>query len=87
MRTNECLRTLTSHTDTVRALVWCGKKLYSGSSDGSIKVWLRGVYCVTTLTGHDNAVLALVHNGDLLYSGSSDGAIKVWDMCTLDWFL
>eukprot|EP01043_Picozoa_sp_COSAG02_P073359 COSAG02_NODE_14225_length_1295_cov_2.061037_1_plen_62_part_00 len=59
--------------------------LFSGSDDGTIKVWSRsdGSYREEqTLTGHRHGVdaLALDPTSGRLFSGSLDGTIKVWPL-------
>jgi WD40 repeat protein len=56
--------------------------LYSGSDDGTVKVWnLQTYMCVHTLRYHSNWVSTLVHSPvtKRLYSGSYDGTIVAWD--------
>ena len=56
------LKTLTGHTDAVRALAINGGRLFSGSYDGSVKVWDIGTLeCLKTLTGHTGPVRTLVY--------------------------
>ncbi len=56
------LKTLTGHTDAVRALAVNGGRLFSGSYDGSVKVWdIETLECLKTLTGHTGPVRTLVY--------------------------
>ncbi|HSW86362.1 MAG TPA: F-box/WD40 repeat-containing protein [Rhabdochlamydiaceae bacterium] len=74
---------LKGHQNRVECFCKKGNVLYSGSSDGIIKVWdLYTNQCVATLQGHQNDISCLCVKGDFLYSGSSDGTIKVWDLTT-----
>jgi tRNA A-37 threonylcarbamoyl transferase component Bud32/sugar lactone lactonase YvrE len=78
-------RTLPGHWDMVASLALSGdgKRLYSGGSDGTIKVWdLEAGKEARTLRGHTGGVssLALSADGRRLCSGSDDQTIKVWDL-------
>ena len=80
-----CERTLEGHRGYVLtlALGHDGTTLYSGSIDGTIKVWkLPEGTCERTLEGHMGSVwaLALGHDGTTLYSGSDDRTIKGWKL-------
>lgn len=56
------IKTLTGHTDAVRALAVNGSRMYSGSYDGSVKVWdIPTLECLQTLTGHTGPVRTLVY--------------------------
>jgi serine/threonine protein kinase/WD40 repeat protein len=59
-----------------------GRRLASGSTDGTIKIWdLQLGLEALTLHGHTNTVTALVFSpdGERLFSGGADGRIDVWD--------
>jgi WD40 repeat protein len=72
---------LQSNGDQVQSFIVHDDKLYSGSSDNTIKIWdLNSNQCIATLSGHGKKIYSLaLHNGKLC-SGSSDGKIKVWDL-------
>ena len=58
-------------------------KLFSGSSDNTIKIWdIKTGKCTATLQGHKHWVVSLAVVSGTLFSGSSDGVIKVWDIHT-----
>jgi WD40 repeat protein len=72
-----------THWVTGLALSADGKRLYSASSDTTIKVWdLDAGKETLTLRGHTDGVssLALSADGKQLYSASHDKTIKVWDL-------
>ena len=80
-------RTLTAHTLPVKALDFTadGKKIASGSRDGTAKVSdVTTGNSILTLQGHTGSVKALqfFENGKVLYSGSSDGIVRIWDIET-----
>ena len=62
-----------------------GKRLASGSADGTVKVWdaLTGQETLT-LKGHNGRVasVAFSPDGQRIASGSRDGTVKVWDALT-----
>ena len=66
----------------VTSLVISNNKLYSGSSDCTIRVWdvetYAELYCIKSLTSGISCLC--VDNHNRLYSGSVD--VRVWDMST-----
>jgi len=81
--TIQTIKTLTGHTDFVRALsVLPDGSLASGSEDKTIKIWdVRNGQTIKTLTGHTSYVYALsVLSDGSLASGSSDSTVKIWDL-------
>ncbi|XP_052200352.1 putative E3 ubiquitin-protein ligase LIN-1 isoform X2 [Diospyros lotus] len=66
--------------------IFCFKdKIFSGHSDGTIKVWTgRGsiLHLAQETREHTKAVtsLAILHSGDKLYSGSLDRTVRVWSI-------
>lgn len=68
------------HVDTVRRIVRVQNKVFSASSDGTIKVWdLESGKLVNTLSGHKGYVWALYSVGSYVISGGWDGRVVVWD--------
>jgi F-box and WD-40 domain protein 7 len=62
----------------VGALAVCGDRLYSGSDDGSVKVWDTKTFKeVVTIRGHAHWVRAVAVSGGTLYSGSGDYTMHV----------
>ncbi|KFK29083.1 hypothetical protein AALP_AA7G086600 [Arabis alpina] len=87
----KCIESIKAHDDAVNsvvATVWSGESLvFTGSADGTVKVWKREVggkrsshILVQTLLKQDSAVTALVTSHVAVYSGSSDGAVNFWEM-------
>lgn len=61
------------HTDAVRALAVANNRLFSGSYDGTVKVWdVDTLACLKTLAGHTGPVRTLVYSGGHMFSGSYD---------------
>ena len=79
IETEECIKTLSGHTEKIWSLALTEKGiLFSCSSDASIKIWdLKSGLCLRTLTGHSSYVYTLVIFNDELFSGSEDKSIKV----------
>ncbi len=61
------------------------QRLFSGSYDGTIKVWdLLSKTCLATLQGHQQNVNCLkVLSETHLISGSFDGTLRIWNLDTL----
>jgi WD40 repeat protein len=80
--TLELTRTLIGHRDTVRALLFVGGRLISGSDDRSIRVWdVASGQCEGVLEGHTDWVTSLAScGGRRLLSGSHDESVRVWGM-------
>lgn len=53
-------------------------RLFSSSTDGTIKVWdLDSLQCIQTLSDQNDAVTSLLCSSDYLFSSSLDKTIKV----------
>ena len=64
IETNECLKTLSGHTDSVLSVSWSplllGQKIASSSYDRTVKIWDAETYtCLGTLNGHQSNVLSV----------------------------
>jgi WD40 repeat protein len=61
-----------------------GSKIFSGSSDETIRVWDANIEILPPLQGHDGSVhcIAFSPNGSKIVSGSADKTIRVWDVGT-----
>lgn len=65
------------HSDAVRALAVANERLFSGSYDGTVKVWdVRTMECLQTLAGHTGPVRTLVYSGGHMFSGSYDKTVS-----------
>jgi F-box/WD-40 domain protein 7 len=79
------VKTLTGHTDAVRALACADGRLFSGSYDGTVRVWdENSLQCLEILKGHTGPVRTLVYAGGCMFSGSYDKTVRVWDVHTLE---
>ncbi|KAM7251909.1 hypothetical protein ACFE04_023792 [Oxalis oulophora] len=86
-----CLESVRAHGDAVNAVVVSQEgTIYTGSADGSIRVWGQGqrvgekrgqVVLLSTLEKHKSAVnaLALTEEASMLFSGACDRSILVWE--------
>eukprot|EP00898_Chlorokybus_atmophyticus_P007148 jgi/Chlat1/7434/Chrsp6S07443 len=72
---------LEGHTSAVTALIATKWTLYSGSKDGSIRMWGTGDFVSKgVLRGHGSPVTALCLGMDFLISAAEDGKIKFWKL-------
>ena len=79
------IRTLTGHTGCVNSVTYSpdGKKVASGSEDGTVRIWDVGRgECERTLTGHTGYVTSVTYSpdGKKVASGSADGTVRIWDV-------
>ncbi|KAK4765629.1 hypothetical protein SAY86_026719 [Trapa natans] len=85
----KCLESVKAHDDAVNSVVAGFDGLvFTGSADGSVKVWRRELqgkgtkhFFSQTLLKQECAVTALAVNedGTVVYCGSSDGLVNFWD--------
>jgi WD40 repeat protein len=78
------LMTLNKHSDSVRSVAYSpdGRRIVSGSDDGTIKIWdAESGWEIRTLTGDNTSVYSVAYSPDgrRIVSGSKDGTIKIWD--------
>ncbi|XP_027078231.1 protein JINGUBANG-like [Coffea arabica] len=86
---SKCLESIQAHDDAVNTVVAGFDGLvFSGSADGSVKVWRRELqgkgtkhFFSQTLLKQECAVTALAvdPSATILYCGSSDGLVNFWD--------
>jgi WD40 repeat protein/serine/threonine protein kinase len=86
-QTGQELLSLKGHTGGVNGVAFSpdGKRLASGSQDGTAKVWdAQTGQELLSLKGHTNFVLSVVYSpdGKRLASAGEDNTIKVWDAQT-----
>ncbi|TKY70524.1 Myosin heavy chain kinase B [Spatholobus suberectus] len=84
----KCLESVTAHDDAVNALVvGLDGLVFTGSADGTVKIWRREVqgkgtkhFFSQTLLKQECAVTALAVDGEgnYLYAGSSEGLVNFW---------
>lgn len=79
MKTQQTLRTLKYHRNTVRIIRSNEDYIISGSRDYTIGVWSSIGDLLYRLEGHTQSVRCLDMSNDYLVSGSYDGYCKLWD--------
>ncbi|KAL1529579.1 hypothetical protein AB1Y20_000522 [Prymnesium parvum] len=75
------------HTGAVRCVVVLGMEIWSGSDDGTVRVWdaayglfnLSSEPCRNVLSGHRGSVLALLPYMGAILSSGADGAVRSWN--------
>ncbi|XP_071727760.1 putative E3 ubiquitin-protein ligase LIN-1 [Rutidosis leptorrhynchoides] len=77
-----------SGSGAVNSLIYYRGQLFSGYSNGSIKVWdIKGqtATLISDIKEHKKAVtcFTLYEPGNCLLSGSADKTIKIWQMCNI----
>ena len=83
--TSACIRTLEGHKETVTSLAFAHGRLFSGSSDNTIKSWnIEEGTCLTTLKGHNNEVCLLAFDEGRLISCSRDNETRIWNFAAAD---
>ncbi|KAK9748347.1 hypothetical protein RND81_02G051400 [Saponaria officinalis] len=86
---SKCLESVPAHDDAVNSVVASsGGTIFTGSADGTVKVWRREMQgkgtkhtFVQTLLKQECAVTALTVDptGTIVYCGSSDGMVNFWE--------
>uniref|UniRef100_A0A5B7ANA6 Uncharacterized protein n=1 Tax=Davidia involucrata TaxID=16924 RepID=A0A5B7ANA6_DAVIN len=86
---SKCLESVKAHDDAVNSVVASvDGMVFTGSADGSVKVWRREIQgkatkhsFVQTLLEQECAVTALAvgGSGSVVYCGSSDGLVNFWE--------
>ncbi len=72
------MKTIIEHQACVLSLAVSGPMWFSGSYDGTVKVWtVENLQLVYTLK-HEAKVEALIATDKYIISGGTDGTIKVW---------
>ena len=79
----ELRMTMTGHSGYVSALTGCGQVLFSGSLDGTVRLWVyhEGEQMAMS-AGHAGPVHSLHYcaRTKVLYSGSSDQTVRAWNL-------
>lgn len=75
--------TMNGHKSVVSTLTICDEVLYSGSWDGTIRLWSLGDHTPLTVLGEDTSgpvtsVLSLALDRHMLIAAYENGCIKVW---------
>ncbi|RHZ81437.1 hypothetical protein Glove_120g198 [Diversispora epigaea] len=81
--TGQCVKTLVSHDNWVRGLVFhpSGKYLFSASDDKTLKIWdMKTGRCSKTLEAHAHFVTCIAFNktSPVVATGSVDQSVKIW---------
>ena len=81
---DQSIITIRGHQDTVNSVALSpdGKRIISGSSDNTVKLWDAETSTeVMTMRGHTSSVVAVAFSpdGKQIASGSHDRTVRVWD--------
>ncbi|KAK6128644.1 hypothetical protein DH2020_037602 [Rehmannia glutinosa] len=86
---SKCLESVKAHDDAVNSIIAAfDGQVFTGSADGSVKVWKRQIqgkgtkhFLSQTLLKQESAVtsLAVDPSSTFLYCGSSDGLVNFWE--------
>ncbi|TYH72909.1 hypothetical protein ES332_D05G289400v1 [Gossypium tomentosum] len=87
---SKCLESVHAHEDAVNSVIsTSGEMVFTGSADGTVKVWKRELQhkgtkhkLAQTLLQQESAVTALAINaaGSAVYCGSSEGLVNFWEI-------
>lgn len=80
------LKTFSGHTGGVRCCIVLGLEIWTGSDDGTVRVWeaacglfqLESEPCRAVLGGHGGAVHAMLAHSERVLSCSADGSVRCW---------
>ena len=76
----EFVREYYGHASSVLCLDTCDRRIFSGSSDRTVRIWdVRTTSSTSTLRGHALPVTHVEFNSGVIYSCSMDGTINLWD--------
>lgn len=84
--------TLNGHRSVVSTLAICDKVLYSGSWDGTVRLWSLNDHISLTVLGEEGmpgkmgSILAITVNRHLLVAAYENGCIKVSSFLELCYF-
>lgn len=84
--TLKCIGTFRGHKGTIWSLAIYGDRLFSSSSDGTVKVWdvadlRRG--CLKTVVAHKEATMLIAVGQGILYSTGTDLTLRSWTLDSL----
>lgn len=71
-----CIATLKGHSSHIFSLVLAGKRLYSGSADGEIRLWCHDAG--HAVGGGYSSVKSIIVLGDKLFTAHQDHRIRIW---------
>jgi WD40 repeat protein len=69
-----------AHNRVIHNLISVGNRIWSGSSDQTIKIWdPNTTSCLQTIEGHHTRIFSLCTDGSCVWSAGWDKTVMLWN--------